>query len=64
MRFFVFAGWESYPNGGCGDYIGAFDTIEAATSAAEGSNFDWAHIAAVMDGKLVVVWPPDEMGSA
>ena len=43
MKYLLFAGSDCYPKGGVEDFVGSFDSIEAARDAAP--NDDWAHIA-------------------
>lgn len=54
QRYHLFAGANYYPNGGMYDYVGTFDTLEAAKEAAESGEYtDWANIAQIRDGDLV-----------
>jgi hypothetical protein len=56
MMFFLFTFREHEQRGGVGDYVGGFDTIEAAKAAhAARNNEEEAHIAVVRDGELVII---------
>jgi hypothetical protein len=52
--FFLFAGMSYYPEGGMGDYVGTYATLEEAQAAywSNGSDYQWAHIATVINGEL------------
>ena len=54
--FFVFQGDSYYPVGGARDFVGSFPTLEEAKASVKfDGRSDWRHIAALRDGKLVVV---------
>ncbi len=61
-KFHLFTGDRYYPNGGIGDYSGAYATVEDALSWVLYTNPDWYHIASMDDrGWLVIVqegWAP------
>lgn len=68
-RYHLFAGEHYYPGGGHDDYIGMFDSLEAAKARGVDlcdritrgySALDWYHICIVReDGSLWRVYDPD-----
>jgi len=53
-RFLVFAGDNYYPEGGWGDFRGAYATKENALAAALAAAVDWAHVADIGTGEIVI----------
>ncbi len=53
-RFLAFTGAEQYPLGGGEDFRGDFDTLDAAMSAGEGS--EWYNVIDTEEGKLHTTW--------
>lgn len=55
-KVLLFVGSAYYPNGGWEDFVGSFDSIEAAKKRImnhhQEESFEWAHI--VSDGKIKV----------
>lgn len=47
MKYLVFAGNQSYPNGGWNDLVGSFGTYEEAITAIANLSCDWWHIVEV-----------------
>lgn len=43
----LFAGAQYYPNGGWGDFVGAFRSLEGALEAAANTKCDWWHIISI-----------------
>jgi hypothetical protein len=53
--YFVFAYDAYYPGGGMADYMGTYPTLEVARLAAQAAPNEYADVATVRDGALVLV---------
>jgi len=50
-RYFLFAGVDYYPEGGAYDFMGSYETLEAARAAKpDDYRAEWAQIAYLTDG--------------
>lgn len=61
--YLLFAGESYYPGGGADDFVGIFETEDAAKLHYELNDSStqrwaerWAHIAEIRDGTLKIVW--------
>jgi hypothetical protein len=53
MRYALFAGDQYYPSGGWEDFIGAYDSIEAARERAQRERYEWFHIVDLASAQIV-----------
>lgn len=66
MAYALFAGEDYYPAGGMDDFVGVFESVEAARARFSQGNeperynetipFDWAHIVDTATFTKVLVW--------
>ena len=43
-KYLVFGGWDFYPSGGMGDFIGTYDSIDECRIAIDDPDWDWWEI--------------------
>ena len=54
-RFLLFMGEHYYPEGGWHDFMGSFETLEDAKSAALKSNWEWVQVVDIEENDIVFV---------